>query len=60
VLRSSSHFFLKGIALKKIFFNCDKIYIKFVVWGGRREEGSRWGARVYLWWIHLDKTNTIL
>ena len=30
------------------------------VGGGRREEGSRWGARVYLWWIHLDKTNTIL
>ena len=24
------------------------------VWGGRREEGSGWGARVYLWWIHLD------
>ena len=24
------------------------------VWGGRREEGSGWGARVYLWWIHFD------
>ena len=23
------------------------------VWGGRREEGSGWGARVYLWWIHF-------
>ena len=21
---------------------------------GRREEGSGWGARVYLWWIHVD------
>ena len=24
------------------------------VWGGRREEGSGWGARVYLWRIHFD------
>ena len=24
------------------------------VGGGRREEGSGWGARVYLWWIHFD------
>ena len=23
-------------------------------WGGRREEGSGWGARVYLWQIHFD------
>ena len=22
--------------------------------GGRREEGSGWGTRVYLWWIHVD------
>ena len=22
--------------------------------GGRREEGSGWGARVYLWWIYFD------
>ena len=22
--------------------------------GGGREEGSGWGARVYLWWIHFD------
>ena len=22
--------------------------------GGRREEGSGWGPRVYLWWIHVD------
>ena len=21
---------------------------------GRREDGSRWGARVYLWQIHVD------
>ena len=30
-------------------------------WGGRREEGSGWGTRVYLWWIHFDiwQTNTI-
>jgi len=25
-----------------------------VVRGGRREEGSGWGTRVYLWWIHVD------
>ena len=25
-----------------------------MVWGGRREEGSEWGTRVYLWWIHFD------
>ena len=24
------------------------------VWGGRREEGSGWGTRVCLWWIHFD------
>ena len=25
-----------------------------MVWGGRKEEGSGWGTRVYLWWIHFD------
>ena len=25
-----------------------------LVQGGRREEGSGWGTRVYLWWIHVD------
>ena len=25
-----------------------------MVWGGRREEGSGWGTRVNLWWIHVD------
>ena len=25
-----------------------------MVWGGRREEGSGWGTRVYLWWMHVD------
>ena len=25
-----------------------------MVWGGRREEGSGWGTRVYLWRIHFD------
>ena len=25
-----------------------------MVWGGRREEGSRWGTYVYPWWIHYD------
>ena len=25
-----------------------------MVRGGRREKGSRWGARVYLWQIHVD------
>ena len=25
-----------------------------MVWGGRREEGSRLGTHVYLWRIHFD------
>jgi len=25
-----------------------------MVQGGRREEGSGWGTRVYLWRIHVD------
>ena len=25
-----------------------------MVWGGRREEGSGWGTRVYLWQIYVD------
>jgi len=25
-----------------------------MVWGGGREEGSGWGTRVCLWWIHFD------
>ena len=25
-----------------------------MVWGGRREEGSGWGTRVYLWRTHVD------
>ena len=24
-----------------------------MVQGGRRQEGSGWGTRVYLWWIHV-------
>ena len=27
---------------------------RWMVWGGRREEGSGWGIRVYLWQIHVD------
>ena len=25
-----------------------------MVWGGKRERGSWWGTRVYLWQIHVD------
>ena len=25
-----------------------------MVWGGKREEGSGWGTRVYLWRIHFN------
>ena len=25
-----------------------------MVWGGRREEGSKGGTHVYLWQIHFD------
>ena len=28
--------------------------LRGMVQGGRREEGSGWGTRVYLWWIHVD------
>ena len=28
--------------------------LRGMVQGGRREEGSEWGTRVYLWWIHVD------
>ena len=28
--------------------------LRGMVRGGRREEGSGWGPRVYLWWIHVD------
>ena len=27
---------------------------KITLQGGRREEGSGWGTRVYLWRIHVD------
>ena len=27
---------------------------RVMVRGGRREEGTGWGIRVYLWWIHVD------
>ena len=29
-------------------------WLRRTVQGGRREEGSGWGTRVYLWWIHVD------
>ena len=28
--------------------------LRGMVGGGRREEGSGWGTRVYPWWIHVD------
>ena len=28
--------------------------LRGMVLGGRREEVSEWGTRVYLWWIHVD------
>ena len=28
--------------------------LRGMVRGGRREEGSTWGTRVCLWWIHVD------
>ena len=27
---------------------------RWMVWGGRREEGSGWGTCVYLWQNHVD------
>ena len=27
---------------------------RWMVWGGKREEGSGWGTHVYLWQIHFD------
>ena len=32
----------------------NNLHFKYAVWGGRREEGSGWGTRVYLWQIHID------
>ena len=34
--------------------NNNNIIIKKMVRGGRRDEGSGWGTRVYLWWMHVD------
>ena len=28
--------------------------LRGMVQGGRKEEGSGWGTRVYLWQIHVD------
>ena len=28
--------------------------LRGMLWGGRREEGSGWGTRVYLWRIHVS------
>ena len=28
--------------------------LRWMVRGGRSEEGSGWGTRVYQWWIHVD------
>ena len=28
--------------------------LRGMVWGGRREEDSGWGTRIYLWGIHVD------
>ena len=42
------------------FFLCRPLFLinqqkeRGMVSGGRREEGSGWGTRVYLWRIHLD------
>ena len=30
------------------------IHTQIIVLGGRKEEGSGWGTRVYLWRIHVD------
>ena len=34
--------------------DCKEIQPGGMVWGGRREEGSRWGTHVCLWQIHFD------
>ena len=31
----------------------EQLHFHFL-WGGRREEGSGWGTRVYSWRIHVD------
>ena len=31
-----------------------------MVLGGRREEGTGWGTRVYLWQIHVDIWQNLL
>ena len=46
--------------LFSLFFLCRPLFLinqqkeRGMVWGGRREEGSGQGTRVYLWRIHVD------
>ena len=41
---------------KRLFYTSVSLLLSHrgMVRGGRREEGSGWGTRVYLWWIHVD------
>ena len=39
---------------RKAMINLDRRQPRWMVRGGRREEGSGWGTRVYLWRIHVD------
>ena len=46
----------RGITLGDSFIRTNYSFIqpRGMVRGGRREEGSGWGTRVYLWQIHVD------
>ena len=46
---------LKLYYLEKLPGDLVKTQVRFnMVRGGRREEGSGWGTRVYLWQTHVD------
>jgi len=56
-----SKFFLTSVLLLLLiiiivffFFDQNILHKITLVQGGRKEECSGWGTRVYLWWIHVD------
>ena len=45
---------VQGTLKSLVQHHSSKASILWMVWGGRREEGSGWGTHVYLWRIHFD------
>ena len=53
-MADSSQCMAKSIQYCKLKEINNNFFKKLIEWGGRREEGSGWGAHVYLWRIHFD------